>query len=137
VRSACRGPTTMPNRLGSAVLNRPGWPQDTTRVYAHGTTHSAPGTLSARVMAWLAVAHHRPNLGKVYTTSFPNPRCTRLTWLRAPAHSEEGGRQRGKTHRRDRRCWSTTTGKVSPSWFRKQLQSSRKLLDLCNGSGRG
>jgi hypothetical protein len=77
------------------------------------------GTLRACAMARLATARRWPNLCKVYTASFPSPRCTRLTRLRAPARSEEDEQRRGETHRRGRRCRSSTVVKVSPSWFGK------------------
>jgi hypothetical protein len=94
--------------VGSMAHNRPGRPQDAARVCAqcaHGTARLAPSVLRARAVARLAMAHRRPNLGKVYTTSFCSPWCTRLTRLRAPARSVEGGRRRGRTHRCVRRRW--------------------------------
>jgi hypothetical protein len=92
-----------------------------------------PDALRARAVAWLAAARQRPNLGKVYTTSFPSPRCTRLTQLRAPAHSEEDGRQRGRTHWRGLRRRSSTTVKVSVLQVGEQLWALVNLWDLCTG----
>jgi hypothetical protein len=75
--SACRDPAIALNRLGSAAHILPGRLQNVTHVCAqcvHGAARSAPGALSARSMAWLAVARRLPNPGKVYTASFPSPR---------------------------------------------------------------
>jgi hypothetical protein len=60
---------------------------------------------------------------KVFTVSTQGARQTRLTWLSAPARSEEGRRRRGRAHR----CAvavavpGSMAVKVSPSWFGKQL----------------
>jgi hypothetical protein len=111
------GSTTVPNRPGQRgpLL---AWP-----AVGHGPRpHAARarcGALRAHAVTRLTVANWSPNLGMVYTASFPSPWCIRLKWLRAPAQSEEGGRRRGGTHRRGRWRRSSTMVKVSPSWFGK------------------
>jgi hypothetical protein len=104
-----------------------------TRPVSARSARSSSSALRARVMARLAVAHRLPNLGKMYTTSFPSPRCTHLTRLRAPACSEEGGRRRGRTHRRGRRPQSSTVVKVPVLRVGEQLWALVKLWDLRTG----
>jgi hypothetical protein len=84
-RLACCGLATVPNRLEQRGP-LPAWPA----IGRSPRSHTACAWLTAG-QARLTVACQRPNLGKVYTASFPSPRCTRLTRLRAPARSEEAG----------------------------------------------
>jgi hypothetical protein len=120
--------------------NRPSRPQDAACVCAqcaHNAVHSAPSALKARTVAQLAVARWRTNLGKVYTANFTIPWCTRLTRLRAPAHSEEGGRRRGRTHRRDRRRrMASVVGGIRPRPG-KLLRCGWVLRDLPRKKGGG
>jgi hypothetical protein len=67
---------------------------------------------------------------EVFTRRFHGHRHTRLTWSKAPAHSEEGGRWRCGSHQRGQRHRSSTAVKVSVLWVGEQLQALRKLLDL-------
>jgi hypothetical protein len=94
---------------------------------------SASSALRAHAVARLAAARRRPTLGKMYTASFLSPHCTRLTRLRAPAHSEEGGRRRGGMHQRGRRRWSSTAVKVPVHRVGEQLWALVKLWDLRTG----
>jgi hypothetical protein len=119
--SVCRGPGTAPNRPGNTAHNRP---QDVTRI-------------CAQCVAGLAVARRWPNLGKVYTASFPSPRCTRLTRLRAPARSKEGGRWRGGTHRRGRRRRMAPVVGGSRPRPGKLLRGGWVLRDLSRKKGGG
>jgi hypothetical protein len=60
VRSAYRGPATVPNRPGQRGLNRLGRPQDAARDCAQrapGVARSAPGVLRAPVVAQLMAVH--------------------------------------------------------------------------------
>jgi hypothetical protein len=75
--------------------------------------------------------------GKVSTSAIHGPRRTCLTRLRAPPHSEEGGRWRCGAHRHGRRHRSSMSVKVSVLWVRVQLQALAKLLDLCTGREEG
>jgi hypothetical protein len=120
--------------------NRPCRPQNAPRVYAqcaHSTTRSAPGVLKARAVAWLAVARRWPNLGMVYTASFPSPWCTHLTRLRALAYSEESGRRRGGTHRRGRRHQMALVVGGSRARHGKLLRGGWVLWDLPRKKGGG
>jgi hypothetical protein len=74
--------------------------------------------------------------GKVSTGTIHGPQCTCLTRLRAPAHSEEGGRWRCGAHRLGRRRWSLTVVKVSVLRVGVQLRALVKLLDQCTGRER-
>jgi hypothetical protein len=123
-RLACYGPAIAPKQVGVGMAHT-AWPaagRGPRPRAAHARCDALePGTLGACAVAQFAVDRWWPNLSMVYTARFPNPQCTRLTRLRAPAQSEEGGRRRGRTNRRNRWRRSSTTVKVSPSWFGKQL----------------
>jgi hypothetical protein len=132
-RSADCSPATVPNRsrqrgplLAWLAAGRGPRPHATrARRGALG-----PGALRARAVARLAATRQCPNLGKVYTASFPRARCTRFTRLRAQARSEEGERQRGGTHRCGRRCQSSTTVKVLVLRVGVQLWTLVKLWGM-------
>jgi hypothetical protein len=126
--------------LGNVAHNRPSRLQDAARVCArcaHNAMHLAPGALKARTVAQLAVARWRTNHGKVYIANFTIPWCTRLTRLRAPACSEEGGRRRGRTHRRGRRRrMAPVVGGIRPR-LGKLLRCGWVLWDLPRKKGGG
>jgi hypothetical protein len=109
--SACRGLATVPNRPGQRSP-LPTWP--------------AAGRGPRPRAGW-------PNLGKMYTASFTSPQCTPLTWLRAPAHSDEGGRRRGGTDRCGRLCQNSTAVKVPVLWVGEQLWALVKLWACIRG----
>jgi hypothetical protein len=129
-RLVCHDPAIASNRSRQRGP-LPAWPVAGCgpRPCASHARHGAlgPGALRARAVAQLTVALRRSNLGKVYTVSFPSPRHTRLTRLRAPTHNEEGGRRRGKSHQRGRRRRCSTAVKVPVLRVGEQLWALVKL----------
>jgi hypothetical protein len=122
-RSVCRGPATAHEQAWAAQPTTGLAGRRTRPVSARSacSAHLASSALRAHDVAWLTVAHRWPNHGNMYTSRFPSPRCTCLTRLRAPARSEEGGRWRGRTHRRGRWCQSSTAVKVPILQIGEQL----------------
>jgi hypothetical protein len=66
---------------------------------------------------------------KMSTGSIHGPRCTCLTRSDALNQSEEGGRRRGRAHRRGRRRRSSTAVKVPVLRVGEQLWGLVKLWD--------
>jgi hypothetical protein len=109
---------------------------------AQADAHTAPSACSGCSSAMTTrrahcVARAEAADGKVSTGIVHGPRCTCLTRLRAPAHSEEGGRRRCGAHRHGQRRRSSTAVKVSVLLFGVQLRALAKLLDLRTGREEG
>jgi hypothetical protein len=136
-RSACCGPTH------AAMHGLPGvdrWPARAEHQLARPARAQRPLSVArTRGASPRVAAHTLAGCGhdKFFTVSTQGAWRTHLTWLRAPAQSEEGGRRRGGAHR----CAAAVSGGCGGQGSRPRLgellQSGWVLWDLPRKKGGG